>query len=279
MKKLFNPLKVGSFAGVPVKIHITWLWLFVLISQYTLVTESYEGYFWTRVGVAIAIVLGFSFSLLFHEFSHVIAARGFGIETHDIVLHGLGGIARIKEDLKDPLTELIVAVAGPFSSAFLCVAFGLAFFVTALSDLSSDHPMGFMLMHFGMVNMALTIFNLIPCYPMDGGRIFRAILWITSESQIIASYRAARLSMVLCVLLAILGVQWGMIGLFLVSIVIGFIAFVTWRINRSFALQEIFLQKRLKDLVRDSHLSPKDHRVLRDVLADASKQNSAKLAG
>jgi len=166
--------KIARIAGIDVKIHSTFLLLVAWIGF------SY----WISQKSIIAVLNGIIFILLLflfvilHEFGHALAARKYGIATKDITLLPIGGVARIEKMPKEPRQELQVALAGPL------VNFILAFLLYSWLFISNGFPNisqlsltgGSLLERLAFVNLSLFLFNLIPAFPMDGGRVLRAIL-------------------------------------------------------------------------------------------------------
>jgi len=166
-------VKIAKIAGIEVRIHLTFLLLlaWIAISYYQTGGRdaAIEG-----VGF-ILIIFG---CVLLHEFGHAIAARAFGILTPDITLLPIGGVARIQRMPDKPWQELVVAVAGPLVNVviaiilFIILGFQMDWnLATNLSD-----PEGSMLAKVASVNVMLVVFNMIPAFPMDGGRVLRSLL-------------------------------------------------------------------------------------------------------
>ncbi len=166
--------KLGEVAGIGIFMHSTFLILIIWIGV------SY----WRVEQSAIAVVEGVGFILalfgcvVLHELGHAFAARAFGIQTRDITLLPIGGVARLERMPEDPWQEFIVALAGPFVNVLIAAILFVGLFVTgslgALDDLIATS--GSFLMRLMFVNIVLVVFNLIPAFPMDGGRVLRAIL-------------------------------------------------------------------------------------------------------
>ena len=165
--------RIFRIAGTEVKIHIT----FVLL----LIWQGLAGY---QSGGAEEVLLTTGFILavftcvLLHEFGHILMARRFGIRTPDVILLPIGGVARLERMPEQPRQELLIALAGPFVTLLIAVGFYLyllaqgsapAVFTLKLGDES----VAGILMH---LNFMLLFFNLLPAFPMDGGRVFRSLL-------------------------------------------------------------------------------------------------------
>jgi Zn-dependent protease/CBS domain-containing protein len=171
--------KIGRILGIDVFLHAT----FLIILAFIAVAH------WTAHGSLAAVVAGVGFFLalimcvLLHEYGHALAARRFGIATRDITLLPIGGVARLERMPDKPLQELWVALAGP--AVNVVIAAGLAVWLTLTG---SWEPLGSLSTTGGgfaerllAVNVFLVLFNMIPAFPMDGGRVLRALLAMRME--------------------------------------------------------------------------------------------------
>ncbi|MFL9827695.1 site-2 protease family protein [Rhodoplanes sp. SY1] len=166
-------VNIGSIAGTAVRIHVTFVLFLVWIF----------GASWAQGG-ADAAVSGLVFMLLLfacvlaHEFGHIFAARAFGVATPDVTLLPIGGVARLERIPEAPGEEFLVAVAGPAVNvviAFLLIVLGGA--DPSIRNLAAvDSTAASMLDKLAAVNIFLVLFNMIPAFPMDGGRVLRALL-------------------------------------------------------------------------------------------------------
>lgn len=169
-------LKIGRLFGVPIYVHVSWLAIFALVT-WTLAT----GYFperypdisvqgaWMR---SLAASLLFFTSILLHELGHALVALRHGIEIQSITLFIFGGVARLGRDPQDGRTELKVAIAGPLVS----IALGALFYGAAALPLLSEaaHSVA---RYLAFINFAIAVFNLVPAFPLDGGRLLRGAVW------------------------------------------------------------------------------------------------------
>ena len=166
-------LPIGSIAGTAIRIHVTFLlflvWLWVLFFRQGGTEAAWQG--------TTFIVLIF-FCVLLHELGHVFAARYYGVKTRDVTLWPFGGIASMKRMPEKPSQELAVAVAGPAVNvviiAVLTLWLGPRLGTESLAEL--DSPTLSMAAKVLWANVILVVFNLIPAFPMDGGRVLRALL-------------------------------------------------------------------------------------------------------
>lgn len=174
-------IKLGRIFGIQIGLHYSWLIIAVLISL------SLSGYFteahpdWSRGTIwamAIATAILFFVAILLHELSHAAVAKMRGLPVSSITLFALGGVAQIDKEPEDAKTEFWMAIVGPIASAvigFVCL--GLAWTLGWSPPTEPVTPLMAMLVWLGYINIILAIFNLIPGFPMDGGRILRAIIW------------------------------------------------------------------------------------------------------
>ena len=196
-------------------------------------------------GVAVAATVLFFVSLLLHELGHAMAARRFGIGTSGIDLWLFGGVAKLTRDSKTPKEEFIVAAAGPAVTAIIvgvCIGAGaLASKMTGVVDTAtfqnvSTTPSIALIGWLGLINLVLLIFNLIPAFPLDGGRIARAIAWKLTGDRSRGTRFSARLGELFSWLLiglgifvfirgdVVSGIWFGFLGWFLGSAARGAIA-------------------------------------------------------
>jgi len=126
-------------------------------------------------GMAVAGTLGLFFSIVFHELWHSLVARRYGVHMRGITLFLFGGVAEMSEEPESPKAEFFLAVAGPISSVVLAaVLLGLSYLLAGSRPMT---PVTGVLNYLGILNFALAGFNLIPAFPLDGGRVLRAVLW------------------------------------------------------------------------------------------------------
>jgi len=168
--------RIAKILGIPIYLDASWLlifgWITYQLSKIVL-PQMYSKWtpaqYWS-VGVLTSLL--FFGSVLFHELAHSVVALYYKIPVHSITLFIFGGIARIGKEPSKPIQEFNIAVAGPVASFFLAGLFG-----AMLLLLPSDQNIGALSKILGGSNFILAIFNLAPGFPLDGGRIFRAIVW------------------------------------------------------------------------------------------------------
>ena len=166
-------LRIGRVAGISIFVHATFLLLplWIAFTQYS-VRQS-----WIDAGTGVGFLLVLFGIIVLHELGHALTARRFGIQTRDITLLPVGGLARLERMPENPKHELLVALAGPAVNVCLALmlfaVLGTGSDLTALAQQSIGSQFLILLM---WVNVALAVFNLIPAFPMDGGRVLRALL-------------------------------------------------------------------------------------------------------
>jgi Zn-dependent protease/predicted transcriptional regulator len=170
-----SSLRIGRIFGIPIYLHASWVIIFVLITMSLAVQFTQEHPQWTSTqhwSVGVATSLLFFASVLFHELSHSVIAMAYKIRVVSITLFVFGGVARIGREPSKAIQEFNIAIAGPIASFFLAGAFyGLTVFFP-YSTMT-----GALATWLWQTNAALAVFNLLPGFPLDGGRIFRAIVW------------------------------------------------------------------------------------------------------
>ena len=168
---------IGSYAGIPVKLHWSLGLLFLFLAYFGRVIINLDNQ-----GLAWFLILIFTLFLcvIFHEFGHALVAKKFGIQTKDIILSPIGGIARLERIPEKPKDEVIIALAGPLMNLLIaCLILIVLLLISHPISIPSDsYPQNireFLRVAFWL-NIILFVFNLIPAFPMDGGRILRALL-------------------------------------------------------------------------------------------------------
>ena len=168
-------VNIGSVAGTAIRIHITFLlfliWIFVAGLAAGGVNDALNS--------LVFMVLLFA-CVLAHEFGHIFTARAFGVKTPDVTLLPIGGVARLERIPEKPSEEFLIAIAGPLVN----VAIAIVLIAVTPTHLSADHlaamesPKVSMVDRLAEINIFLAVFNMIPAFPMDGGRVLRALLAI-----------------------------------------------------------------------------------------------------
>jgi Zn-dependent protease/predicted transcriptional regulator len=199
--------RIGRYAGIDVYIHATFL---LLVAWVYLNNQQSGGTFSSFLHSLLFVLTVFAIIVL-HEFGHALAARRYGIRTRDITLLPIGGVARLERMPEEPWQELVVALAGPAVNVVIVILLTLILTPAALlGSLREYHlPGGEFLMRLLWVNVWLVIFNLIPAFPMDGGRVLRALLSMFTRDHVRATQIAARTGQALAFLFFVGGAVLG----------------------------------------------------------------------
>src|SRR4028119_1742844 len=173
-----SSFKVGRAFGIDIKVHWTF---FLLLAFFAFLGFQNSGSLLAAL-VTIGVVVALFLCVLLHEFGYSLVAQRLGIEVPDITLLPIGGLARLKTLPEKPADEVKIAIAGPLVNVALAPFFFLGAFALGadllrpVNVLEGAASVGQILAYLGIMNLALAVFNLIPAFPMDGGRILRGLL-------------------------------------------------------------------------------------------------------
>jgi Zn-dependent protease len=203
-------IKLGRIFGVEIGLHYSWFLIALLI------TFSLAGHFQTnnpgwsdglRWGVSIVTAILFFASIVVHELSHALVAKLRGLPVRSITLFALGGVAQIEKEAADAKTEFWMGIIGPITSFVIGVVCLLI--TVAIGWTPPDfpqRPLPAMLMWLGLINIGLAIFNMIPGFPLDGGRVLRGIIWWITGNAKRATTIAARVGQFIAFAMIVYGV-------------------------------------------------------------------------
>jgi len=201
---------IGSIAGIRIGLHPTWLIIAVLVTfslsfgQLPAIFPGWSPLAYVAVGAALAGL--FFASVLAHELSHALVARRLGIDVKDITLFIFGGAATMEREAETPREEAVVSLAGPACSLVI------AGVLLGIWLLAPDHAVGLLAGGLGLLNLSLALFNVIPAFPMDGGRVLRALLWRWRGDRFVATRGAAAVGRAFGYLLIVIGIWWALAG-------------------------------------------------------------------
>ena len=209
-------LKIATILGVPVRLHYSWL---IALSVITValgasISDNYfhTGRFLAPYSIAATVALAIAASVLLHELAHVLIARRLGIQSSGITLFALGGVSHLDDDeTGTPRADIAVSIAGPLTSLAIGLALGsISLIPNALIDPAHIE-------YVALANIAIGLFNLLPLFPLDGGRVLSAALWaITGDRR-----RALRAASLVGQLGAAAIIFYGAYNLFFGELVIG----------------------------------------------------------
>jgi len=199
-------LKLGRLAGIGVYVH----WSFWILPVWILLSTVSNGSGWAAGLSAVIFVFAIFGCVVLHELGHALMARHYRIGTRDITLYPIGGVASLERMPTRPSQELAIALAGPAINVAIAVALFAGALLTGPGNLApvGDLIGGPFLSNLMWVNVALAVFNLLPAFPMDGGRVLRAFLAMQMP-YVKATTTAARVGQVVAILLGILGLFSG----------------------------------------------------------------------
>lgn len=246
-------LKVGNLFGISVEIHYTWIIVFGLITntlatgylpQYTLYSSPLVNWI---VG-AIASLIFFTCVFL-HELMHSYTALRLGLKIKRITLFLFGGVAEIEGEPKSAKDELLISIVGPITSAVL----SLLFLLISRFPFNPSSPIWGAILYLYRVNLLLAGFNIIPAFPLDGGRVLRAILWMTFKNFRRATRISAGIGITFSTVIMFLGFYLLLFGQFITGL---WFIFIGWFLSqgatageREVDIREAFMEAKVKDLM------------------------------
>lgn len=250
-----NSIRIFTLGGFDIKLDPSWLLIAALITwslaqQYF--PQTLPGLdIQTYLTMAVFAMLTFFASLLLHEMAHSVVARHYGIEIKGITLFLFGGVAELEAEPRSASVELLVAIAGPIMSLLLAIGFWIL--AEASTVLVTSDPLTELLSYLAMINLILAVFNLVPAFPLDGGRVLRAFLWYRHGDVLRATETAAKSGSIFAYALMIMGVLalfQGGIAAGLWQIMIGLFILAAARSSYQQQLaQSVFEGKTVRDLM------------------------------
>ncbi|MDA5094892.1 site-2 protease family protein [Aliiroseovarius sp. KMU-50] len=204
---------IGHLFGSQIRVHVTFLLLIAFIGAQAWSTQGPEAALWTTIFILLLFAC-----VVAHEFGHALMARRFGIHTPDVTLLPIGGLARLEKMPEKPSQEILVALAGPAVNVVIWAVLTLLFGaptepeqITGLSVQPSTLPA-----QLATLNLVLAVFNMLPAFPMDGGRVLRAVVSLVTD-RVTATRIAAAAGQMLAFLMALSGLLSGNILLVLIA--------------------------------------------------------------
>jgi len=204
-------IKLGRIFGVEIGLHYSWFIIAALITFSLANQFQLNNPRWTstlRWGLAVVTAVLFFISIVAHELSHALVAKARGLPVRSITLFALGGVAQIEKEAADAKTEFWMGIVGPITSfliGLLCLGLTLAL---GWNPPDMPHqPVQAILMWLGVINIGLAIFNMIPGFPLDGGRVLRGLLWWITGDARRATTIAARVGQIIAFGMILYGVM------------------------------------------------------------------------
>ena len=233
-------IPLGRILGIPIDLDYSWFLIFALLtwmlggSYYPAEFKNWPPLLYWLMGAVTAVML--FVSVLLHELGHSVVAIRYKIPVRSITLFVFGGVAKIGAEPPSAIAEFWIAIAGP------AVSLGLAIFFTVLKPVASGiEPLLGLVKYLAYINFALVVFNLIPGYPLDGGRVFRAIVWAVTKNMRRATLMAAKVGRLFGFLFIFTGVWRMFSGDFGGGL---WIAFIGWFLDNaaSTQIQQVMFQ-------------------------------------
>jgi Zn-dependent protease/predicted transcriptional regulator len=247
-------LKIGRWFGIQVSIDVSWLVIATLVSWsfYAIYTDRFPD---LTTGEAITFGVGaailFFVSVLLHELSHSLMARRLGIPVSGITLFIFGGVTTTEQEAESPGQEFAIAVVGPLTSIALG---GVCWVLVNMTGGLLSEPVRFGIGYLGWLNLALGVFNMLPGFPLDGGRVLRSILWKATGSLTRSTQGAARGGRILASLL----IGFGVFVLFAGNLVGLWYAAIGWFLYQAAAGagREVMIRHVLSGVTASDLMSP-----------------------
>lgn len=266
-----SSVRLFKIYGIEIRLDYSWFIIFALIAYYfgfdyfpRVLPALEPGY---MIIITIATTLLFFFSVLFHEMSHSIVAIKNGVPVKRISLFIFGGMAQIEKEPDTPQSEFIIAIAGPAASFFLAAVFGIIW--TFAKNIG---VIGEPVKYLALINIMLGVFNLLPGYPLDGGRVLRSIVWKISGSLKRATFVASTAGRVIGFMIVAVGIFFFFAGNLLNGV---WLVFIGWFLQTSSQMsyrQLIFETSikgiKIKDIVNENVTSVPGDIIIEDLVND-----------
>jgi Zn-dependent protease/predicted transcriptional regulator len=241
-----SPIKLFKVFGIEIRLDYSWFIIFALFTYFfgfyyfpSYLPELNKG---LLALITIVTVIVFFMSVLIHEMSHSLVARRRGTPVERITLFLFGGMAQIEKEPETPYSEFVMAIAGPVASFVLAGIFGLIWFFTR-----DIRPIAIPVGYLAVINVALGVFNMLPGYPLDGGRVLRSIIWKVTGNLKRATFIASTAGRVLGFMIIAGGIYFIFTGNFLNGI---WLSFIGWFLQSSaqMSYRQLIIENSIKGI-------------------------------
>jgi Zn-dependent protease/CBS domain-containing protein len=250
-------IRVARLLGIDIRIHFSWFLIFFIVVISLAESFGSENVTWSDTKsfvIAVIAAVLFFLSVLGHELAHAVVARRFAMNVTSITLFVLGGVANLAKEPPSAMAEFLMAAAGPGTSLALgFIGIGLGVLAPSLYGAAPAlQPIQPVALYIGQINLYLAAFNLLPGFPLDGGRVFRSILWGILKDRVAATRIAARGGQTIAVLLVLAGVVLAFrLDATINGLWLAFIAYFLWN-----AATATLQQERVASVIGGARVGP-----------------------
>lgn len=250
-------IRVARILGIDIRIHFSWFLIFFIVVISLAESFGADNVTWSDTKsfvIAVIAAVLFFLSVLGHELAHAVVARRFAMSVTSITLFVLGGVANLAKEPPSAMAEFLMAAAGPGTSLALgFIGIGLGLLAPSLYQAAPAlQPIQPVALYIGQINLYLAAFNLLPGFPLDGGRVFRSILWGIMKDRVAATRIAARGGQTIAVLLVVAGVVLAFrLDATINGLWLAFIAYFLWN-----AATATLQQERVASVIGGARVGP-----------------------
>jgi Zn-dependent protease/predicted transcriptional regulator len=258
-----SPIKLFKVFGIEIRLDYSWFIIFALFAYFfgfyyfpSYLPELNKG---LLTLITIATVIIFFMSVLIHEISHSLVARRRGTPVERITLFLFGGMAQIEKEPETPYSEFVMAIAGPVASFVLAGIFAVIWFFTR-----DIRPIAIPVGYLAVINIVLGVFNMLPGYPLDGGRVLRSIIWKVTGNLKRATFIASTAGRVLGFMIIAGGIYFIFTGNFLNGI---WLSFIGWFLQSSaqMSYRQLVIENSIKGIKVKDIINEDIIYVLKDI--------------